>query len=184
MERTASGDLPFKRRYDPSEAELPPPKRALDFDAGARFAGEEDGAPSDDDVEPFNLDQERDEGDFDADGNYVRFRRRPEEADGWIDMVENERVAAVPQGVRETAAERERRQDARLDALASNRAGFVRQLVALMTGGETAQQCICRLKKEGRPDAMAAAIDACGSLVELGEFSVYSSTRDELARQL
>jgi hypothetical protein len=52
-------------------------------------AGAEEGA-----FEPFNLDAEREAGDFDEHGNYTARKQQKDEADAWLEGVEvDERMA-------------------------------------------------------------------------------------------
>ncbi|GJP73204.1 hypothetical protein CLOP_g3943, partial [Closterium sp. NIES-67] len=65
------------------------------------FQGEEEEKEA---IEPFNLQQEREEGYFDAEGNYVEYREDTEATDAWLATAEVDPTLAAKAAARAEAA--------------------------------------------------------------------------------
>jgi hypothetical protein len=99
-------------------------------------------------LEPFNMKNERDQGNIDRAGNFAYFKREQEEVDAWVESM-NE--AAMEKGIGEAAEARRKREDAR--RLMEEEAAKIekksvlelkKELVSLMVGGETVAHAMRR----------------------------------------
>ncbi|KAK3414160.1 hypothetical protein EUGRSUZ_I02666 [Eucalyptus grandis] len=128
-------------------------------------------------IEPFNLDKEREEGYFDAEGNFVEYVNENEIKDAWLDSVEavtslasRRLVASVVTPAEEDAGE-----------LSSDDIGKMKRRIAnVLEPGETVLQALRRLKgSSNRKEKMSAETkhlfdqltEDAATLMENGEFS-------------
>ncbi|XP_078433216.1 CD2-binding protein-like protein [Wolffia australiana] len=165
----------------------------------AKVAGEDDVAAAevhyevhtsfDDDgisLEPFNLKQEREEGYFDADGNYVEYVARKEIKDAWLDNLE------VDPKLAEKVLQRPSKEE--FDDLSSDDIGKIKRRIAnALQPGETVLNALKRLKgptggrKNKMPEQVKLAFDQLTEdamkLMEGGEFDVYYEKKETFERE-
>ncbi|BFU21008.1 hypothetical protein conserved [Entamoeba histolytica] len=150
------------------------------------FEGEEreDELTEEGEIEPFNLDREREEGNFDRDGNYTKFKREDGEKDNWIEMVENESKSIKNekrlQEIKQKEIERVKKEEERCNNVEQNKLQVYQQIISLLFPNENSKKAICRLKKEKKLVEMNQLIDACGNLVDIGDYLIYEKTKEQL----
>ncbi|GLT62587.1 hypothetical protein SLA2020_352100 [Shorea laevis] len=138
-------------------------------------------------IEPFNLNKEREEGYFDADGNFVEYVNDNEIKDAWLDSVDVEPKYA---GKGYTATNDE---DV-VDDLSSEDIGKMkRRITDLLEPGETVLQALRRLKgtSNNRKEKMSAETklvfdqltEDAMKLMENGELDVYHEKREVFERE-
>lgn len=138
-------------------------------------------------IEPFNLKQEREEGYFDANGNFVEYAAQNEIQDAWLDnlevdssFVEKSQVKKMPE---------EDYQD-----ITSEEIGRIKRNIAnVLQPGETIIQALKRLKgtssdKRGKmSEATKQMFDQLTEdamkLMENGEYNVYHEERETFERE-
>eukprot|EP00897_Mesotaenium_endlicherianum_P004125 jgi/Mesen1/3740/ME000204S03002 len=142
-----------KEKVDKANAEE---TSLLDDVAGAEeeFEGPDDEGEGN--IEPFNLTKEREEGYFDAEGNYVEYRLDNDDTDAWLDSAE------VDPSLAGKAAERAVADDAVLEDLSdASVAAIKRRLADALLPHETVLQALRRLG--GAPGAGASGRGKAGS---------------------
>ncbi|KAG6652002.1 uncharacterized protein LOC122313724 isoform X1 [Carya illinoinensis] len=138
-------------------------------------------------MEPFNLDREREEGYFDADGNFVEYVNDKEIKDAWLDSVDIEPKYAG-KGSIVTNSEDE------IDELSAEDVGKMKRRIAdLLEPGETVLQALRRLKgaSNNRKEKMSAETklvfdqltEDAMKLMENGEYDVYHEKREVFERE-
>ncbi|KAL2631452.1 hypothetical protein R1flu_016138 [Riccia fluitans] len=141
--------------------------------------------------EPFNLKQEREEGYFDAQGNYVEYRNENEGKDAWLESVEvDTRFAARALAENEKIAEDEK------GNLGRDELWAIKQRIAdALQPGETVLKALRRLKgtaKEGgKREKMSEANQAvfdqltedAVKLLDDGDYNVYEEKRETFLRE-
>ncbi|XP_030539139.1 SUPPRESSOR OF ABI3-5 [Rhodamnia argentea] len=138
-------------------------------------------------IEPFNLNKEREEGYFDADGNFVEYVNENEIKDAWLDSVEAFTSVTSRSSV-VTPAEEDTRE------LSSDDIGKMKRRIAnLLEPGETVLQALRRLKGSSgnRKEKMSAETkhlfdqltEDAVTLMENGEYNVYHETREVFERE-
>ncbi|WOK96243.1 hypothetical protein Cni_G04950 [Canna indica] len=157
------------------------------------FSGEvqyEDNANFEDDgiqLEPFNLRQEREEGYFDANGNFVEYAKQNEIKDAWLDSVEVDTKLAEkfqPKALAEEVYE----------DLSSDDIGKIKRRIAnALQPGETIIQALKRFKGSST-DKKAKMLDSTKQifdqltedamkLMENGEYNVYYEDQETFVRE-
>eukprot|EP00246_Nothoceros_aenigmaticus_P015356 TRINITY_DN6326_c0_g1_i1.p1 TRINITY_DN6326_c0_g1~~TRINITY_DN6326_c0_g1_i1.p1 ORF type:complete len:373 (-),score=84.60 TRINITY_DN6326_c0_g1_i1:1095-2213(-) len=135
-------------------------------------------------IEPFNLKQEREEGFFDAEGNYVEYRNHNELKDAWLDSVEvNTRSKATSARL----ANQEQAESFKELSLQEIRA-VKRRIADVLQPGETVLNALRRIKgspKDGQrrmPESTKVVFDQLTEdamkLVDDGDIDVYSQTKE------
>lgn len=138
-------------------------------------------------IEPFNLEQEREEGYFDENGNFVEYARGNEIKDAWLDNVEVDTKYA--EKVQKKKDKEEEFQD-----LSSDDIGKIKRKIAnMLEPGETIIQALKRLKStstdkrgkmtEGTKRIFDELTEAAMKLMENGEYNVYSDDRETFERE-
>lgn len=138
-------------------------------------------------IEPFNLEQEREEGYFDENGNFVEYARGNEIKDAWLDDVEVDTKYA--EKVQKKKDKEEEFQD-----LSSDDIGKIKRKIAnMLEPGETIIQALKRLKStstdkrgkmtEGTKRIFDELTEAAMKLMENGEYNVYSDDRETFERE-
>ncbi|XP_030459143.2 SUPPRESSOR OF ABI3-5 [Syzygium oleosum] len=138
-------------------------------------------------IEPFNLNKEREEGYFDADGNFVEYVNENEIKDAWLDSVEAFTSVASRSSVL-TPAEEDTRE------LSSDDIGKMKRRIAdVLEPGETVLHALRRLKgsSSNRKEKMSAETkhlfdqltEDAVTLMENGEYNVYHETREVFERE-
>ncbi|GAU41561.1 hypothetical protein TSUD_271700 [Trifolium subterraneum] len=127
-------------------------------------------------IEPFNLDQEREEGYFDASGHFVEYVKDIEIKDAWLDNVEiDPRFARLSSAA--TKVEEE------IQELSSKDARIMKRRIAnVLEPEETILQCLRRLKgsrdKKAKMSGETKVVfdqltEDAMKLLENGEYDVY-----------
>ncbi|KAK7302522.1 hypothetical protein RJT34_13413 [Clitoria ternatea] len=138
-------------------------------------------------IEPFNLDKEREEGYFDADGNFVEYIRENEIKDAWLDNVEVDPKYAALSFV---AANDE--DEADQDLSSKDIATMKRRIANVLEPGETVLQALRRLKGSSDRKAKMPAetkivfdqlTEDAMKLMENGEYNVYNEKREVFDRE-
>ncbi|KAK7328155.1 hypothetical protein VNO77_22252 [Canavalia gladiata] len=137
-------------------------------------------------IEPFNLDKEREEGYFDAAGNFVEYVRDNEIKDAWLDNVEVDPKYAALSFV--ATNDEEEAQD-----LSSKDIGIMKRRIAnALEPGETVLQALRRLKGNSDRKAKMSAetkivfdqlTEDAMKLMENGEYNVYHEKREVFDRE-
>ncbi|VAI32018.1 unnamed protein product [Triticum turgidum subsp. durum] len=138
-------------------------------------------------IEPFNLEQEREEGYFDENGNFVEFARGNDMKDAWLDNVEVDTKFAGK--VQKKKGKEEEFQD-----LSSDDIGKIKRRIAnMLEPAETIIQALKRLKStstdnrgrmtEGTKRIFDELTEAAMKLMENGEYNVYSDDRETFVRE-
>jgi CD2 antigen cytoplasmic tail-binding protein 2 len=132
-------------------------------------------------IEPFNLDKEREEGYFDASGNFVEYVRDNEIKDAWLDSIEID-----PRYVGLSSASTKDEED--VQELCSKDVAIMKRRIAnILEPEETILQCLRRLKGSGnRKTKMSSEtkivfdqlIEDAMKLMENGEYDVYHEKKD------
>ncbi|CAA7404754.1 unnamed protein product [Spirodela intermedia] len=178
-----------KRRNQNREAELFREKvvgvedivgAEVQYEVNASF--EDDGIR----IEPFNLKQEREEGYFDAEGNYVEYVATNEIKDAWLDNVQ----------VDLRLAEKKHEQTAKeeYDDLSAGDIGKIKRRIAnALQPGETVLHALKRLKgptgskKDKMPEQIKRTFDQLTEdamkLMEGGEYDVYYDKKETFERE-
>ncbi|XP_062077144.1 uncharacterized protein LOC133782019 [Humulus lupulus] len=136
-------------------------------------------------IEPFNLDKEREEGYFDADGNFVEYVNENEIKDAWLDSVE-----VAPKYAGKVVI----KYDDDIQELTSREIGKMKRRIAdALEPGETVLQALRRLKgtsnnkKDKMPPEIKAIFDQLTEdamkLLENGEYDVYSEKKEVFERE-
>ncbi|CAN1332357.1 CD2 antigen cytoplasmic tail-binding protein 2 [Linum perenne] len=109
-------------------------------------------------IEPFNLDKEREEGYFDAQGNFVEYLNENEFKDPWLDTVEVDTRFA-----KRNSKMAEDNDDSNASEMSSEEAGQIKRRIAnLLEPEETVLQALRRLKgtSNGRKEKMSVETQA------------------------
>ncbi|PKU86890.1 hypothetical protein MA16_Dca017318 [Dendrobium catenatum] len=139
-------------------------------------------------IEPFNLQQEREEGYFDDNGNYVEYRREQEIKDAWLDSISAdlriaEKIPArqIPEGEYE---------DLSLEEIRT----LKRRITDILQPGETIIHALKRLKgsssdkrakmSESTKLMFDQLTEAAMKLMENGEYNVYHQERETFEREI
>ncbi|GAV65372.1 hypothetical protein CFOL_v3_08887 [Cephalotus follicularis] len=142
-------------------------------------------------IEPFNLNKEREEGYFDADGNFVEYVSEKEIKDAWLDSIES-----VPKyaGKVSIKTNNEHYDENAVDELSSEDIALIKRRIAnLLEPGETVLQALRRLKgtSSKRKEKMPAETEHLFNqltedamkLMENGDYNVYDEKQDVFERE-
>lgn len=138
-------------------------------------------------IEPFNLKQEREEGYFDASGNYVEYVNKNEIKDAWLDSVVVD--MAYSEKIQKEVTTEEEYQE-----LSSEELGKIKRSIAdVLQPGETIIQALKRLKgtsgnnkakmSEGTKRTFDQLTEDAMKLLENGEYNVYHEEREIFERE-
>ncbi|KAH8514639.1 hypothetical protein H0E87_007459 [Populus deltoides] len=142
-------------------------------------------------IEPFNLEKEREEGYFDADGNFVEYINENEIKDAWLDSVQvHERYVGKTSVA--SINEDDEKDDGR--DLSSEEIGMMKSRIAnLLEPGETVLQALRRLKgrsnksKEKMSTETQLLFDQltedANKLLDHGEYNVYHDKQEVFKRE-
>uniref|UniRef100_A0A1D1ZHE4 LIN1-like protein n=1 Tax=Anthurium amnicola TaxID=1678845 RepID=A0A1D1ZHE4_9ARAE len=153
----------------------------VDYEVNDSF--EDDGIQ----IEPFNLKQEREEGYFDTEGNYVEYVATNEIKDAWLDNVEVDPILAEKKN--KVTADEEEYADLSTEDIGK----IKRQIANALQPGETVLQALKRLKgtsgnkKDKMPDETKRTFDQLTEdamkLMESGEYNVYYEKQETFQRE-
>ncbi|GMI88356.1 hypothetical protein like AT5G09390 [Hibiscus trionum] len=141
-------------------------------------------------IEPFNLKKEREEGYFDAEGNFVEYVADKEIKDAWLDSVEAD---VKYTGKASVTTNGEDNEVAAQDLSAQDIGKIKRRIADVLEPGETVLQALRRLKgtSNNRKEKMSAETkrvfdqlteDAI-KLMENGDFNVYHEKQEVFQRE-
>ncbi|XP_057431818.1 uncharacterized protein LOC130724566 isoform X2 [Lotus japonicus] len=139
-------------------------------------------------IEPFNLNKEREEGYFDASGNFIEYVRDNEIKDAWLDNVEvDPRYAAL------ASVERNEEEEEEAQELSSKDIGIIKRRIAdVLEPEETVLQCLRRLKGNSDRKAKMSSetkivfdqlTEDAARLMENGEYNVYHEKKEIFERE-
>ncbi|ESR41379.1 hypothetical protein CICLE_v10025761mg [Citrus x clementina] len=144
-------------------------------------------------IDPFNLDKEREEGYFDAEGNFVEYVNENEIKDAWLDSLEVDQryvgTAVIDNKVIEAQEDKDNDHE-----LSSEELGVIKRRIAnILEPGETVTQALRRLKgTSNKKEKMSAETkrvfdqlteDAMRLMEENGEYNVYHENRETFERE-
>ncbi|KAJ0040500.1 hypothetical protein Pint_26658 [Pistacia integerrima] len=144
-------------------------------------------------IEPFNLDKEREEGYFDADGNFIEYVNYNEIKDAWLDSLEIDQRFAGTAVTHNKPVDNEDEDD--IPDLTSEELGVIKRRIAnVLEPGETVTQALRRLKgtSNNKKEKMSTETkrvfdqlteDAMKLMEENGEFNVYNDKRETFVRE-
>ncbi|XP_074558938.1 uncharacterized protein LOC141814883 isoform X2 [Curcuma longa] len=139
-------------------------------------------------IEPFNLKQEREEGYFDENGNFVEYAKQNEVKDAWLDSVVVDTKLAGKFKPKASAEEEA------YDDLSSDDVGKIKRRIAnALQPGETIIQALKRLKGSST-DKKAKMLETSKwifdqltedamKLMENGEYNVYYEDQETFVRE-
>lgn len=138
-------------------------------------------------MEPFNLEQERAEGYFDEQGNYVEYINENEIKDAWLDSVEVDQKLADKSYLLKSDEDKESKE------LSTEDVGKMKRRIAdVLEPGETVLRALKRLKgTNNRKQKMSASTkevfdqltEDAMKLMENGEYNVYDEKREVFERE-
>ncbi|KAL2342105.1 hypothetical protein Fmac_010045 [Flemingia macrophylla] len=137
-------------------------------------------------IEPFNLDKEREEGYFDAEGNFVEYVRENEIKDAWLDNVEVDPKYSALSSVAP------KDEDEVPDLSAKDIGVMKRRIANVLEPGETVLQALRRLKGNSDRKAKMSAetkivfdqlTEDAMKLMENGEYNVYHEKQEVFDRE-
>ncbi|GAA0154778.1 RNA splicing factor [Lithospermum erythrorhizon] len=146
----------------------------------------------DDDIqlEPFNLAKEREEGYFDADGNYVEYVRENEVKDAWLDSVE---VKQQFSGKRPISSSELHEDNESPDLSSEEIAKIKRRIADVLEPGETVLRALKRLRgtSNNRKEKMSVGTkqvfdqltDDAVKLLNDGDLDVYNEKQENFHRE-
>ncbi|XP_065864642.1 uncharacterized protein [Euphorbia lathyris] len=141
-------------------------------------------------IEPFNLDQEREEGYFDAQGNFVEYVNEKQIKDAWLDSIEVDPRYA---GLSSAVSSKEENENDAVD-LTSEDIGMIKKRIAsVLEPGETVLQALRRFKggSNKRKEKMSTETqllfdqltEDANKLLEHGEYNVYHDKQEVFKRE-
>lgn len=139
-------------------------------------------------IEPFNLDQEREEGYFDEQGNYVEYVNENEIKDAWLDSAEIDQNLADKTYIQKDDEDDENKE------LTSEEVGKMKRRIAdTLEPGETVLRALKRLKgnSNNRKEKMSASTkeifdqltEDAMKLMENGDYNVYDEKKEVFQRE-
>ncbi|KAH7575500.1 hypothetical protein ACOSP7_004863 [Xanthoceras sorbifolium] len=141
-------------------------------------------------IEPFNLDKEREEGYFDAQGNFVEYVNDNEIKDAWLDSLE---VDPRYFGIGINNEDNNNDEDDSNDLSPEDIGVMKRRIADVLEPGETVMQALRRLKgTSNKKEKMSAETkhvfdqlteDAMKLMEENGEYDVYHEKRETFVRE-
>nr|GMD92840.1 CD2 antigen cytoplasmic tail-binding protein 2 isoform X2 [Ipomoea batatas] len=137
-------------------------------------------------IEPFNLDKEREEGYFDANGNYVEYVNENDIKDAWLDSID-----VHPKATKKTRDKTANEDEAR--DLTSEEIGKIKRRIAdVLEPGEKVLQALRRLKgTSNNKEKMSAEnkqlfdqlTEDAMKLLENGDYNVYDERQESFQRE-
>ncbi|XVF01585.1 hypothetical protein REPUB_Repub04eG0101200 [Reevesia pubescens] len=142
-------------------------------------------------IEPFNLNKEREEGYFDADGNFVEYVNDNEIKDAWLDSVESDiKYTGKTSG---TTNVKDNSEVVEQDLSTQDIAIIKRRIADVLEHGETVLQALRRLKgaSNNRKEKMSAETkhvfdqltEDAMKLMENGDYNVYHDKQEVFQRE-
>ncbi|CAM6087223.1 unnamed protein product [Calypogeia fissa] len=144
-------------------------------------------------IEPFNLKQEREEGYFDADGNYVEYRNEDDTKDAWLDSVEVDTRFASKAAAQSTAEDSGNEKGLSKREIADTQ----RRIANSLQPGETVLRALRRLKavakeegaRNGRMEGDTKVVfdqltEDAMKLLDNGDYNIYEEKKETLQREV
>ncbi|XP_010546337.1 PREDICTED: CD2 antigen cytoplasmic tail-binding protein 2 [Tarenaya hassleriana] len=168
----------------------------LDDVTAAEETYEDDGNRSEDGIhiEAFNLNKEREEGYFDADGNFVEYAREKEIKDAWLDSIEANPKYMGRSAANDSGNDEDSGNENTVDELSQEEIGTMKRRIAnILQPGETVLQALRRLKgnSNNRKEKMSPETkhifdqltEDADKLIQNGEYDVYHEKQDVFERE-
>ncbi|KAK4438191.1 hypothetical protein Salat_0153300 [Sesamum alatum] len=137
-------------------------------------------------IEPFNLDKEREDGYFDENGNYVEYINRNEIKDAWLDSVDVHPKYSGKSSIPTSYDDKPH------DLSTEELAGINRRIADVLEPGETVLRALRRLKgstdKKQKMSAETKQLfdqltEDAMKLMENGDYNVYDEKQESFARE-
>ncbi|CAN4090340.1 unnamed protein product [Withania somnifera] len=138
-------------------------------------------------IEPFNLNKEREEGFFDASGNYVEYLNENEIKDAWLDSVDTEKRYSGKSAIKIS------NEDENQDFTSEQLGKMKRRIADVLEPGETVLQGLRRLKgtsnnKKGKMSGETKQLfdqltEDAMKLMENGDYNVYDEKQESFQRE-
>ncbi|KAG7554665.1 hypothetical protein ISN44_As11g008850 [Arabidopsis suecica] len=166
-----------------------------DIDA-AQETYEDDGNRTEDgiQIEAFSLDREKEEGYFDADGNFVEYVREKEVKDAWLDSIEKNPMYMGRSAANDTEKDEDSGNEKVADDLSQDEIGVRKRRIAnVLEPGETVLRALRRLKgnSNNRKEKMTSETklifdqltEDADKLIENGDYNVYHEEQEVFQRE-
>ncbi|KAH0757012.1 hypothetical protein KY290_020505 [Solanum tuberosum] len=138
-------------------------------------------------IEPFNLDKEREEGYFDASGNYVEYLNQNEIKDAWLDSVDTEKRYSGKKAIKISNEDE-------IQDLTSEQLGKMKRRIAdVLEPGETVLRGLRRLKGTSNNNKGKMSVETkqlfdqltedAMKLMENGDYNVYEEKQESFQRE-
>lgn len=138
-------------------------------------------------IEPFNLNKEREEGYFDASGNYVEYLNENEIKDAWLDSVDTEKRYSEKSAIKISNEDE-------IQDLTSEQLGKMKRRIAdVLEPGETVLRGLRRLKGTSNNNKGKMSVETkqlfdqltedAMRLMENGDYNVYEEKQESFQRE-
>ncbi|XP_023635836.1 CD2 antigen cytoplasmic tail-binding protein 2 [Capsella rubella] len=145
-------------------------------------------------IEAFSLDREKEEGYFDADGNFVEYVREKEVKDAWLDSIEKNPMYMGRSAANDTEKDEDSGIEKAVDELSQEDIGFRKRRIAnVLEPGETVLRALRRLKgnSNNRKEKMTSETklifdqltEDADKLVQNGDYNVYHEEQEVFQRE-
>ncbi|KAJ0266041.1 CD2-binding protein-like protein [Hirschfeldia incana] len=146
-------------------------------------------------IEAFSLDREKEEGYFDADGNYVEYVVEKEDKDAWLDSIENNPMYIGRSAAKDTGMEEDGGEEKPADELSRDDIGVLkRRIASVLEPGETVLRALRRLKgnSNNRKEKMTSETkvifdqltEDADKLIQNGDYNVYNEDQEVFQREV
>ncbi|KAL1196299.1 SUPPRESSOR OF ABI3-5 [Cardamine amara subsp. amara] len=157
---------------------------------------EDDGNRTEDgiQIEAFSLDREKEEGYFDADGNFVEYVREKEVKDAWLDSIAIDPMYMGRSAAKDTEKDEDNENEKAVDDLSQEDIGVMKRRIAnLLEPGETVLRALKRLKgnSNNRKEKMTSETklifdqltEDADKLIQNGDYNVYHEEQEVFERE-
>ncbi|XP_010422989.1 PREDICTED: CD2 antigen cytoplasmic tail-binding protein 2 [Camelina sativa] len=145
-------------------------------------------------IEAFSLDREKEEGYFDADGNFVEYVREKEVKDAWLDSIEKNPLYMGRSAANDTEKDEDSGNEKAVDELSQEDIGVRKRRIAnVLEPGETVLRALRRLKgnSNNRKEKMTPETklifdqltEDADKLIQNGDYNVYHEEQDVFQRE-
>ncbi|CAN8298836.1 unnamed protein product [Cochlearia groenlandica] len=157
---------------------------------------EDDGNRTEDgiQIEAFSLDREKEEGYFDAHGNFVEYVREKEDKDAWLDSIETNPLYMGRSAANDTEKDVDNLNEKPVDELSQEDIGVRKRRIAnVLQPGETVLRALRRLKgnSNNRKEKMTSETkrifdqltEDADKLIQNGDYNVYHEDQEVFERE-
>ncbi|XP_024012547.1 CD2 antigen cytoplasmic tail-binding protein 2 [Eutrema salsugineum] len=145
-------------------------------------------------IEAFSLDREKEEGYFDADGNFVEYVREKEVKDAWLDSIETNPMYMGRSAANDTEKDEDSVNEKPVDELSQEDIGVRKRRIAnVLEPGETVLRALRRLKgnSNNRKEKMTSETklifdqltEDADKLIQNGDYNVYHEEQEVFQRE-